>query len=169
AELFPARREGRYALRLWAFPEAGTEPPTALARSPVIVTSPPLTVRAGQIVHISGWLHLATPITRTPDGVLVYDSLSGPAGAIRFSQATPWQRFELIREVHASGELTITCALSGLGEVRFDDLRVIAHEPRADSPPPPVAEQPPADGSRWSGPIDLLERFPYFRSRTQRQ
>jgi hypothetical protein len=163
AELHPADRGGKYALRLWAFPEAGQEAPAVLTRSPVSVTSPPLTVHGGQIVHIGGWVRIVSPVARTLDGVLLYDSQTGPAGAIRWTDPTDgWQRFELIREIHESGELTITAALSGLGEIQLDDLHVIAHSPRLEPSVPPAAQSAADDDSPWSGPRRLLERFPGF-------
>ncbi|HUG91106.1 MAG TPA: hypothetical protein VML55_09745, partial [Planctomycetaceae bacterium] len=161
AELHPADRGGKYALRLWAFPEAGREAPAVLTKSPVTVTSPPITVHGGQIVHVGGWVRVATPIARTLDGVLLYDNLTGPAGALRWTDPTDgWQRFELVREIHESGQLTITAALSGLGEIQFDDLQVIAHNPRLEPSVAPL--QQAADDSPWSGPRRLLERFPGF-------
>jgi hypothetical protein len=169
AELHPADRGGKYALRLWAFPEAGREAPAVLTRSPVSVTSPPITVHGGQIVHIGGWVRIVSPIARTLDGVLLYDSQSGPAGAIRWTDPTNgWQRFEMIREIHESGELTITAALCGLGEIQFDDLQVVAINPRLDpsgASAPRSAAAPAAADSPWSGPRRLLEQFPGFGPR----
>jgi hypothetical protein len=163
AELHPADRGGKYALRLWAFPEAGSEAPVVLTKSPVSVTSPPITVHGGQIVHIGGWVRVGSPIARTLDGVLLYDNLTGPAGAIRWTDPTGgWQRFEMVREVHESGELRLTAALSGLGEIQFDDLHVIAHNPQVEpSAGPPRQAATPNDGP-WSGPRRLLERIPGF-------
>jgi hypothetical protein len=39
-------------------------------------------------------------------------------------EAKEWQRFELYRRVPASGEVRVTMALTGIGTVRFDDIRV---------------------------------------------
>jgi hypothetical protein len=93
------------------------------------VTTPPVAVRAGQIVHMNGWVRLVTPIVRNLDGAMLYDSIGGPEGAIRWHDASDWKRFELIREVQESGDLTLKISLSGLGEVQFDDLRIIPQNP----------------------------------------
>ena len=55
-----------------------------------------------------------------------------PVGALRWKDPTPdkqWEGFQLIREVQQSGELRVTLELRGLGDVRIDDLRVMAVDP----------------------------------------
>ena len=49
----------------------------------------------------------------------------GPATALRWRSKSDWQMFDLTREVYETTELTLTMALSGLGDVRFDDLEII--------------------------------------------
>jgi hypothetical protein len=129
AELYPLPHRGNYCLRLVAAPAAGEDPPTTVGERPVTVTTPPVAVRAGQIVHINGWVRLVTPIVRSLDGAMFYDSIGGPEGAIRWHDASDWKRFELIREVQESTDLTIKITLTGLGEIQFDDLRVIPQNP----------------------------------------
>ena len=62
---------------------------------------------------------------------MVYDSIAGPDGALRWHEAGDWKRFELIREVADSGEFTLKLLLTGLGEVQFDDIRIVTHKPSA--------------------------------------
>jgi hypothetical protein len=66
------------------------------------------------------------------DGLLIYDSLVGTAGALRFqgpARSGGWQEFEFYREVPASTEMQILLELRGLGEALVDDLSVTAIEP----------------------------------------
>jgi hypothetical protein len=94
------------------------------------------------------------------DGVLVYDSQSGPVGAVRFDSAAGWRQFSLIREIQQSGEFTITMSLTGMGEVLFDDLRIVPHDPRGSV----VAESADAENAgSQSGPLDLFRRIPRLR------
>lgn len=160
AELFPAAQQGKYSLRLLAEMQKDNSkekdlegdkkrhkpepPPAVLNDAPVIVSTPQMTVRAGQILHISGWIRIVTPPTSSLDGVMVYDSLLGTAGAVRWTRTNGWQRFEILREVRESGPMKVQLALTGLGEVQFDDLRVVPHAPRGESEPP--AELNPDSG-----------------------
>ena len=159
AELYPADKQGKYALRLIAVPAAGSDPPAVVPQSPVVVTTPDVTVRAGQIVHISGWIRLAAPVIGSLDGVMLYDNLGGPVSAFRWHHKGNWQRFELIREVHESGPLNLTLALNGLGEVQLDDLRIIPHTPRTEPQLTRGPEQP-ADPSAWQKSLEFWNRVP---------
>jgi hypothetical protein len=151
---------GKYSLRLIAVPENPQAMPNVVPRSPVTVTTPAVLVRSGQVVHISGWMKLTSPVYGSLDGVVIYDSQSGPVGALRFDKPGEWKKFSLVREVQQSGELTVTMSLTGLGEVLFDDIVIIPHDPRT--------EVTPAGGTapegRSSGPLDLLNRFPRIRT-----
>ena len=112
-------------------------------------------------------MKVSGPITGSVDGAMLYDSHSGPLGALRWRDATDWQQFTLIREVVESGTMSITLALTGLGEVQFDDLRVIPHSPR-DEPPPTIADEKREKGSTRS-PLDLFERLPGLRGGATRR
>lgn len=131
AELFGVgAAQGRRSLRLVAAPVEPSRPPEDVTDPPERLISPPVSVYAGQIVHISGKVHLASPVTANPDGLVLYESTKGPVGALRWSEPTPrWQSFQLIREIDHSQDLTITIELRGLGDVRIDDLKVIALDP----------------------------------------
>lgn len=155
AELYPKGKQGSYSLRLVAAPVPGKDQPAYLARPPVSVTSPPITVRSGQIVHVSGWVRVATPIVAGPDGAVVSDSLAGPRCALRWNAKSGWQRFTMLREVRESGEMRLTLTLHGLGEVRFDDLRVVLHDPVAQT-----ARAEPAEKSPPRRGLNLLDRLP---------
>lgn len=160
AELYPVAREGRYSLRLIAVPDTGQEAPTVIRQNPVTVTTPPVTVRAGQVVYISGWVRVAAPITHSLDGALLYDNLIGPLGALRWNHRSGWQRFVLLRDVPQSGELTLTIALTGLGEIQFDDLRIIPHNPPGESRPAETADKSPEAEKPQGSAFDFLNRLP---------
>lgn len=161
AELVRAGRDGKYCLRLWAAPVPGHQLAGGLANSPVTVRTPPLPVRSGQIVHISGWVQVVAPVTGSLDGAMLYDSLLGPVGALRWRETGKWQRFDLIREVQESGDFSISMVLRGMGDIRFDDLRVVPHDPQPDAQFAGHSKQVPQDSdSTRRGPFKFLERLP---------
>ncbi|MEX0716189.1 MAG: hypothetical protein WD066_06375 [Planctomycetaceae bacterium] len=155
AELHPASHTGKYALRLIAVPEPETEPPGIVRDPPVEVATPPMPVVAGQILFVTGWIRVPTTIQRNPDGVVLTDSIAGPVGALRWTAAPEWQRFELLREVRESGDFQMKIALHGLGEVQIDELKVIPHDPHAA---PAAATNPPPETR--GGFMDYFNRLP---------
>lgn len=130
AELFgQSKSEGRFSLRLQADPVDPSQPPDQVMDPPERIVSPPIPVYAGQIVHISGMVQVVTPLTGNSDGLVIYESTKGTVGALRWREPTPpktWQPFQLIREIHHSQDLIITIELRSLGDVRIDDLKVVA-------------------------------------------
>jgi len=156
AELYPSAQQGKYCLRMIAVPRTGIEVPSYLDKSPVSVETPPVTVHSGQILHISGWVRVVTPPKRSFDGVMVYDSISGPAGALRFYEKTGWQRFQLVRDVQASGPVTVSFVLNGYGEILFDDVAIVPHDPRPTAQP---ILSPPSQKEK-SSPLKFWTRLP---------
>jgi hypothetical protein len=98
--------------------------PQALERTLLAITSPPVQLKPGTLVQVSGWICVPLPISATADGALFYDSAGGEPLAIRLSEPTPWTKFTLYRRVPASGTMQVTLALTGLGTVYFDDVRI---------------------------------------------
>lgn len=129
AELYRAgAAEGAFSLRLLAEPADPSRLPEEISEPPERFISPPMSVYAGQIVHISGKLQIAKPVTGHADGLVIYESTKGTVGALRWRDATPprqWVPFQLIREIHSSQDLRVTIELRGLGDVRIDDLKVV--------------------------------------------
>ena len=162
-ELHSNAKQGRYSLRLFAQPVSETRLPKLISQPPVTVVSPPIEARAGQILHISGWVRVLAAGEGSLDGAMLYDSIAGPAGALRWRQRSGWKRFELIREVVQSGPVTLTFNLTGTGEIQLDDLQVIHHDgkPRTASSEP---VKPAADSRRWP----FIERFPGFGNALRR-
>ncbi|MEZ6070235.1 MAG: hypothetical protein R3C10_08140 [Pirellulales bacterium] len=127
---------GRSCLSLTARAAAGTPPPDVVESPPVWVTTPPVRFEASQLVKIHGWVRVRQPIAGTVDGLLVIDSWTGEALASRFNQTGDWREFTLYRAAPQTTELTLTFALTGVGEASIDDLTI---EPvlRPATPPPP--------------------------------
>lgn len=162
AELYPRPHGGTYCLRLIAAPASGQDAPLVVPDRPVTVSTPAIDVHKGQILFIKGWVRMAAPALGTSDGAMFYDSIGGPAGALRWKSPGQWQPFSLIREVQESSELTLTMTLSGLGEILFDDLQVIAIDAGETISPAPAANiRPDAKG----GPLDFLRGLPGLRGK----
>lgn len=162
AELYPKGKRGQYSLRLVAAPIPGKELPVYLSRPVVTVRTPSIDVRKGQIVRISGWANVTTGITGHPDGAMLYDSIGGQTRAMRWSAKTGWRRFVLLREANKSGPMRVTLVLHGMGEVRFDDLRIDLYRPKAATPQKskPSAAEPRRGGLRFFERIPSIPAIP---------
>ena len=98
---------------------------------PVWITSPPVRIEAGQLICIHGWVNLPSPVAGSVDGLMVVDSLSGDDMAERIVDKTKgWKEFTLYRAARESGMVSVTFRISGLGEVRLDDVTIQAVQPR---------------------------------------
>ncbi len=85
---------------------------------------------AGDLIIVHGWALLRQPITASIDGLLIIDSLGGDALAERLKPSQTWQEFTVIRSAPTAGPVTVTFALTGLGEARLDDVSVARLSPR---------------------------------------
>ncbi len=125
ADLVPeAAHGGRMGLRLTARADDPANPPAVIEMPPLWVTSPAVPVEAGQIVRIHGWINVPTAIIGSVDGLMVVDSLTGEEMALRLDKTNGWREFTMLRIVPQTGPLTLTLAMTGLGEVRLDDLTI---------------------------------------------
>jgi hypothetical protein len=125
ADLVPeAARTGSLGLRLAAAAEDPENPPAVIESPPVLFVTPPVPVEAGQIVCIHGWVQAPAAISGSVDGLLIVDSLSGEALAERIGWTDGWREFALYRVAPQSGPMSVSFALSGLGEVRLDDVAI---------------------------------------------
>ncbi len=161
AELYPRdKQSGDFSLRLLATPLNRSEIPNNIEVPLVQLSTPPLAVRSGQIVHVTGWVKVSTAITGNPLGATLQDSIMGPGGALHWNEKTEWQKIDLIREVPQSENFILTMSLNGLGAILFDDLRVITYTPE-----PRIYEQTqglevlPAQTTGASA-VDLLNKVP---------
>jgi hypothetical protein len=148
--------EGKRCLVLRVTPEQKpppappTPPPAALERTFLAVHSPAVKLPPGSLVRISAWARVATQITGSPDGAMLYDSAGGEPLAVRLSYKDgKWRRYTLFRRVPESGLVSVTLALTGMGTVCFDDVRIEPLVP-ATGPAPQGAPQPQREGGQAS-------------------
>ena len=130
ADLSPAAaRTGRLGLRISAFPSDIDELVSLVETPPAWITTPPVAVERHALMVIHGWVNVPTPITGSVDGLMIIDSLGQEPLAQRIGQTDGWQEFTLYRVAPQSGHLTVTFALTGLGEARIDDVTVESVDP----------------------------------------
>lgn len=118
---------GSASLRMRAEAINPAAAPDVVETPPVWITTPPLQPPTGKLLEIEARVWVPQPIKGSVDGLLVFDSLGGPALAERVGQTPGWRRLVLYRIVpaDAAGEpFTITFALTGLGEARIDEVTV---------------------------------------------
>lgn len=127
AELASLGSQAGFALRLLAVPDTNAQIPVALEGVPISLETPPVPVTAGQIVHISGRIRIQARPAASIEGVTVTESLTG--SKVRWKKTRGWATFEVIREVQTDSDLRLRLTLHGLGEVLFDDLKIVASTP----------------------------------------
>lgn len=116
---------GKQCLMLKVAPNMGNDPPpAALERTFLAVSSPMVHLQPGTKVRITGWIRIPAAIMGSVDGALLYDRAGGEPLAIRMTEMTNWKRLTLFREVPADGLINVTLALTGIGTVYFDDIRI---------------------------------------------
>jgi hypothetical protein len=125
-------KEGRRCLMLKISPQNPEVVPQALERTFLAINTPAVRLTPGTLVQISGWIRIPAPIKASPDGALFYDSAGGEPLGIRLTRATGWTKFTFYRRVPDSGLISATLALTGIGTVYFDDIRI---EPEVPSTP----------------------------------
>ena len=103
-------------------PKDPKQVPAVLERTCILLHSPVVTLPPGTLVRISAWVRIPQAINGSIDGALFYDSIGGEPLAIRLRPAMAWKKYSLYRKVPASGRVNVTLALSGIGEVFFDDI-----------------------------------------------
>jgi hypothetical protein len=123
-----AAKEGKQFLLLEIKPKAASKEqpaPKALERTFLGLVSPSIKLPPGSLVRVSGWMAIPDPIQASPDGALFYESAGGEPLAVRMTDATSgWKHFTLYRKVPHTGVINVTVALTGLGQVAFDDIRI---------------------------------------------
>lgn len=122
---------GKSSLRLVARAKSKEAEQCVLESPPVWIQSAPIAVEAGQILEITGWVRIDEPIAGSLDGLMIHESLGGEALALRFAERCAWRPFRIVRAADRDGELTLTFALTGLGEAWVDDIKVAVKEPPA--------------------------------------
>jgi hypothetical protein len=95
-----------------------------LERTFLAVDSPPVRLPPGTLVRVSGWIKVPGDIVGSPDGVLFYDDAGGEPLGVRLTVEPHWKQFHLYRRVPASGQISVTMALTGIGVAYFDNIAI---------------------------------------------
>ncbi|MBI1325353.1 hypothetical protein GC170_19485 [bacterium] len=138
----------------------------AFVDNPVaMVRTHPIKVNPREMIRIRVKVRMPRPQQPGAGGVVVEDSLGGPALAFRSSAAVPeWSEVVLYRRVVDETSMTVKLGLAGDGDAFFDDLRVerltenapiaadrIAAAPAGSTPAQP-AEAAPAEAAEEQPP-----------------
>ncbi|MDR1483890.1 MAG: hypothetical protein LBT09_03605 [Planctomycetaceae bacterium] len=147
-----AGRSGTSGLRMFAQTENGENKPKQIETAPLWVISPPVGVRMGEMICVSGWIRLPVVLESGVDGLTVFDSLGGESLALRFKETGgQWREFAFYRYVPEDANYYVYFALNCLGEAHIDDVRVSAvqfEQPRPIVPdirPTPTLPRIPID------------------------
>ena len=104
--------------------------PVALERTYVALHSPAVKLPPGTLVRISAWIRIPDGVVGSPDGAMFFDSVGGEPLSFRITKGlTKWNRYAVYREVPASGLINVSLAMTGMGTVYFDDVRIEPLEP----------------------------------------
>jgi hypothetical protein len=117
-------QQGKQALMLEMLPKDPQKPPFALEHSYVAISSPTVKLPPGTPVQVTGWVKIPQKITGSVDGALLFDSAGGEPLAVRLTDKTDWRKIVLYRTVPASGGISVSVVLTGIGRAYFDDLRI---------------------------------------------
>jgi hypothetical protein len=132
---------GRFSLQLRAWQADAKAPPGLVETPPIWVQSPAVLVEQGALVRIHGWVQVPAPIIGSVDGLMIFDSLTGPPLAERIGETKGWQEFTLYRVAPQSGSLVLTLALTGQGVARIDDVTIEQVQQRSSASAPPPAQE----------------------------
>jgi hypothetical protein len=126
---------GDFSLRLEVLPPQAGAGLAAVESPPLWLESPPVSVAAGQLVRIEGWIRVVRAMEGSQDGALVFDSLGGSELGIRLFDGHDWQHFTMYRAVTDSRPIRLTVALTGSGAIEIDDFRItpLQRPPAAES------------------------------------
>ncbi|HQR05793.1 MAG TPA: hypothetical protein PLN21_03170 [Gemmatales bacterium] len=116
--------DGSQCWKLSITPKDPSYAPDALERTFLVVSTPNVTLPPGTNVKLTGWYRIPVPIRASADGLLLYDSAGGESLGIRLYHSAAWKKIEVFRKVPASGQISMSIALTGIGTVYFDDLKI---------------------------------------------
>jgi hypothetical protein len=116
-------KSGRHALRMWA---AGTAPSGHVAGElPLVsVSSPPISLRRGDIARLTGYARIPLPLDAATRGLTIADSLGRGSISLHLYQTSGWHRFTVDCIADCDRQLTFCAALDGAGEAFLDELTV---------------------------------------------
>jgi len=118
---------GTGCLRLVTAAVSKEQPPVVVETPPLWITTPEIEVPAGKLVRIEADVQVPRPVTGSVDGLLVFDSIGGPALAERVGPSPGWRKLVLYRIAGSESPATplvVTFAMTGLGEARIDSVSV---------------------------------------------
>jgi hypothetical protein len=115
--------DGRFCLELEARLSPTSQSPAAFASPPVWITSPPLSVPAGHLVEITGWVRVPERPIGSADPALIFDSIGGEESALRIESGSSWTPFRLVRAAPPGATCRVTVALGGVGRAAVDSLQ----------------------------------------------
>jgi hypothetical protein len=98
--------------------------PVALERTYLAVNSPAVHLQPGTWVRISAWVRIPGPIQASADGALLFDNAGGDSLGLRFTDGMGWKQFHLYRKVPASGMIWVTAAMTGIGTMYVDNVKI---------------------------------------------
>lgn len=134
--------EGNQCWKLSITPKDAAYAPAALERTYLVVTTPSVALTPGTTVKLTGWFRIPQPLKASADGLLIYDNAGTEALGVRLYHVPQWKKIELFRQVPASGQISISVALTGIGTAYFDDLKIEGIQ--ANTPAAPVKTGVPA-------------------------
>ncbi len=124
-------------------------PRPVLERTFLSVDSPAVKLPPGTLVRISAWIKVPTPIQGdAAGGVLFYDDAGGEPLSVRILSGPRWKQYHLYRRVPATGQISVTLAMTGMGQAFFDDVRIEPMVIGAAAAKPPRATVLPASYTR---------------------
>ena len=127
AVLTRLRGDSGASLRLVAVPDPNQEIPVLLSGTPISIKTPPMAIKAGEILRVRGRVRVPVSPAGSLEGVTIYEGLTG--SRLHWKRTDGWKNFEILREAGEDTEFSLKLALHGLGEARFDDLEVSVWNP----------------------------------------
>ena len=159
--------DGQRSLRIFATPIDSEEAPVVIETPPIWITTPPIYAAAGTLLEIVAQVRVPNPIEGSVDGLLVFDSYGGPALAERVNKTESWRRLVLYRIVPPAQEssdessigppppLTVTFALTGLGEAQIDSVSI---KPLSRGNSGPSVTQITSGNPNFPKPDEILQK-----------
>ena len=130
---------GQSSLHLKVQPADPEDPPALVETPPEMVVTAPVPVRRGELLVIRGFVRIPKAIDGSVDSLAVIDSIGGEGLAQRIGPTKGWQPFVLYRVAPSDGPVTVTFALTGLGEAWLDDVTIQSISRMPNAQPAPAA------------------------------
>ena len=116
--------DGRFSLRLSARPKETSTPLLSHPSTLVKVTTHSITVPKNEMLQITGWIRIPIHLKASVDGVTLSNASSPYAHSLKWQSTDGWKPFKIYWNAPEDGKLKLELALTGLGDVFFDDLSI---------------------------------------------